>query len=175
MDKKIRNLTYIGLVTALIAVISVWQIPIPFSGVALTFQTFAVSLSGYMLKGWRGVLCVLLYIVLGAVGLPVFSGFQGGAFVLLGPSGGFIFGFLPLALLCGIKKARKPFISLALGLLGLILCHLFGVIQLCLVTKSAPLTAFLASSLPFIPKDILSLLGAYLISRMLGKRLLKNK
>ena len=90
MNSKIKNTAFVGLMAAMIAVISVWQIPLPFLTVPLTFQTFAVCLSSSALGKWRGAVSVLVYIALGCIGLPVFTGFQGGVGVMAGPTGGFI-------------------------------------------------------------------------------------
>lgn len=91
---------------AVLAVMSQIAIPMP-SGVPMTLQTFAVALAGAVL-GWKlGALSALVYLLLGAAGVPVFSGMSGGLGVLLGKTGGFIFGFIFMALLCGLGAAQK--------------------------------------------------------------------
>ena len=171
MSSKIRNITYIGLMAAVISVISVWQIPVPLLGVGMTLQTFAVCLAGYTLKKWRGTVSVLLYIVIGAVGIPVFSGFQGGFSVLLGPSGGFIFGFIPLCILCSLPSSSKPLPSFLFGIIGLVICHGAGVLQYCIVAKVSLGLSFLVVSLPYILKDIISVFLAKLLASQLIKRI----
>ena len=88
---KIRDMAYISLSAAVIAVCA-W-ITVPFT-VPFTMQTFAVFLAVLLFGSARGMLSILLYIALGAVGLPVFSSFGGGIGVLIGPTGGYIIGFL---------------------------------------------------------------------------------
>ena len=93
---KIRDIAYIGASAALIAVCSWISVPSP---VPFTLQTFAVFSAVGILGGRRGTIAVLVYLLLGAVGLPVFAGFRGGVGVLLGTTGGYIAGFLLAALL----------------------------------------------------------------------------
>lgn len=165
MKIKTKRLCLYALLTALIVAAAFIAIPTPL-GVSLTLQTLAVCLLGFLL-GRGGVIPVLVYIILGAVGLPVFSNFSGGLGVLLGPSGGFIIGFLPLVLLCGI--VRDSF-SLLLGIVGIFICHIIGILQFSLVTGGGILAAFLSCSLPFILKDILSVV----LARFLAERLKKT-
>lgn len=96
------------MMTAVLAVLSIVTIPLP-TGVPVTLQTFAMAFCGYVL-GWKlGGASSALYLILGAIGVPVYAGMSGGFGALLGPAGGFIFGFIPMAMLCGagIKKASR--------------------------------------------------------------------
>ena len=170
MNSRIKSTAFVGLMAAMIAVISVWQIPLPFLTVPLTFQTFAVCLSGSALGRWRGTLATTVYVALGCIGLPVFAGFQGGMGVILSPLGGFIFGFLPFAFLCGIGKEKKLYIRIMLCLLGLLLCHLCGILWYALISKVSIGAAFLAGSLPFIIKDVFFTVLAVLLAQILEKR-----
>ena len=88
-----KSIILVGMFAAVLAVMSQIAIPMP-SGVPMTLQTFAVALAGAVL-GWKlGALSALVYLLLGAAGVPVFSGMSGGLGVLLGKTGGFIFGFI---------------------------------------------------------------------------------
>ena len=95
---------------AFLAVISQISIPTVFS-VPITLQIFALTLVGYLFSWEKSMLVVLIYISLGAVGIPVFANFQGGIFHLISYTGGFVWGFFPLVLLCSIKikKMKIPF------------------------------------------------------------------
>lgn len=93
---KVLSLTYVALMAALMAVCA-W-ITIPVGPVPFTMQTFAVFAALGLLGGKRGTLAVVVYLLLGLVGLPVFAGFSSGAAALLGPTGGFLLGFLASAL-----------------------------------------------------------------------------
>ena len=133
MSKKILNLAYIAMGAALIAICA-W-ITIPIGPVPFTMQTFAViTIAG--LLGWkRGVASVFVYIALGALGAPVFSGFGGGIGVLAGVTGGYIVGFIFTALIVGLVADRfKGILPLALSMLGGILCcYAFGTIWFMIV------------------------------------------
>ncbi|MDE5934006.1 MAG: biotin transporter BioY, partial [Lachnospiraceae bacterium] len=130
-NKKIttKDIVGIGMFAAVLAVLSQISIPMP-SGVPITLQTFAVALAGVVLAWKMGTASVLVYILLGAVGVPVFAGFSGGAQVLVNYTGGFIWGFIVMTLLCGIGVQMKNKIAgILLGIAGLAVCHLFGTVQ----------------------------------------------
>ena len=119
-------MAYIAVMAALIAVCSWISIP---TTVPFTLQTFGVFLAVGLLGGKRGSIAVLIYILLGAVGLPVFAGFSGGVGILLGTTGGYIIGFLGSALLYWAITARlgtKPVVMAVTMVLGLIVCYAFG-------------------------------------------------
>lgn len=167
MKTKLTRIAMTAVFTALLACLSQIAVPLPF-GVSLTLQTFAVALCGYCLGPLYGTLSIVVYIALGAAGAPIFSSFRGGFTVLLGLSGGFIFGFLGLALLCGLAFNKKPLFIILLSLAGLLICHLAGVIQFKFVSRNTLLYSFLTISLPFILKDIISIAIAYFIAKKLN-------
>ena len=110
IQNKIKNIAFAALFTGILAVIS--QVYIPFS-LPLTFQIFAVALCGYTLGAKWGTASMLVYIILGAIGLPVFSGFKGGFGVLFEITGGFIIGFIPLVFFCGLAtKTNKKILKI---------------------------------------------------------------
>lgn len=166
MEKsKIQKLVLTGVFAALLAVLSQVSIPMP-SGVPVTLQTFAVALCAYVL-GWKlGTLAVAVYLALGAVGLPVFAGFSGGFGTFLHVTGGFLWGFLLMALLCGLgAQTGKSVLALLLGALGLAVCHFCGVLQYAVVASAPFLESFLLVSAPYLLKDVISLALAYLAAR----------
>lgn len=168
--ERTKKLVYIALSTALIVAMSQISIPLP-SGVPLTLQTFAIAFAGFFL-GWKFAFpAMLVYVALGAAGVPVFANFTGGAAKLVGLTGGFIWGFVVLAVLSGTglnKKGAVP--AVAMSTVGLIVCHLLGITQYSLVSGTAWGASALAVSLPFIAKDFFSLLLAYWISVAVGRR-----
>ena len=122
------DITYIGAAVALITICSWISIPttIPF-----TLQTFAVMLTVLLLGGMRGTIAVTVYILLGAIGVPVFSGFSGGIAKLLGPTGGYIIGFLGTALVMwAFEKilGKKLWVYITAIILGLVVCYTFGTV-----------------------------------------------
>lgn len=145
-------------------------VSIPIAGVPMTLQTFGVAFCGHLLGARGGTVAAAVYLALGAIGLPVFAGFGGSVAFLVGPTGGFLFGFLPLAFFLGIASRRKSVVAEALFTLpGLALCHLFGVLWFAYVSGITLLQAFLLSSLPYLLKDALSLLLARLLFRKFRK------
>ena len=121
-------MVYIAVFAVLIAICSWISIP---TTVPFTLQTFAVFLAVGVLGGKRGSLSVLIYILLGAVGIPVFAGFSGGFGILLGQTGGYIVGFLFSALLMWLMEALLGKKTWVLGLsmvLGLIVCYAIGTV-----------------------------------------------
>ncbi|MDO4863855.1 MAG: biotin transporter BioY [Ruminococcus sp.] len=126
-----RELTYTALMAVLIIVCSWISIPTPWN-VSFTLQTFAVFFSLVLLGGKCGTFSVLTFLLLGAVGLPVFSGFKGGVSALFGLTGGYILGFLLTALIYWLaelipaKGAARIVRNIAAMLVGLAACYLFG-------------------------------------------------
>ncbi|MDD2495464.1 MAG: biotin transporter BioY [Tissierellia bacterium] len=173
MNKSTLTIAKIGLFTAVTAILSQIAIPLP-SGVPITLQTFTIALCGYVLGSKNGPLSILIYILLGALGVPVFANFKAGIGVLFGVTGGFIWGFIILAYLCGLNiYFKNEKIGIILGLVGLTICHILGVAQFALVTSSEFLKSFLIVSMPYLIKDSLSIVAAYLVAVTVRKRLVK--
>ncbi len=171
---RIRDLCYMSLSAALIAVCSWISIP---SAVPFTLQTFAVFSILGLLGGQRGTVSVLVYILLGAVGLPVFSGFRGGIGVLLGTTGGYIAGFLLTALLYWLTEKQhrnRPLPQAAVLLCGLLLCYAFGTAWFMTVYTRTKGAVTLGAALswcvfPFILPDMIKLAIAVPLSQRLRK------
>ncbi|MBQ9744837.1 MAG: biotin transporter BioY [Clostridia bacterium] len=168
MKKRTRKITYTALFVAIIAVVSQIAIPMP-SLVPITLQTLIICLCGYIIGLRAGVCTVLAYILLGAVGAPVFSSFQGGFSVIIGHGGGFIIGFIPLVILCGVSE--KPLSAILFGILGVVICHGFGVIWYMGLTSNPFIASLVLVSLPYIIKDIIFCVLAYFISQKIRKKL----
>lgn len=154
---KTKDITYIAIFSAIISILSIMSIPTPW-GVPFTLQTFAISLAGFVLGKKYGTLSVIIYLLLGAIGLPVFSGLSGGISKFVSVTGGFLFGFIFLSFLCGTKKIYY-------SILGLLICHLLGVIQFSFLTKTNFINSISIVSLPYLIKDLLSIFLAYVISK----------
>lgn len=102
-DNSVRSMVFVAAFTALIVVGAIFSFPAPWNPVVpFTLATLFVILSGMILGPWLGTACVGLYLLLGVIGLPVFAGGTGGAQVLVGPTGGFLIGYIPSALLGGL-------------------------------------------------------------------------
>ena len=172
MKLSLKDMTLCGLLAALIAICSWISIP---AAVPFTLQTFAVFAAVLLLGGKRGSLAVAVYLLLGAVGLPVFSGFKGGVSALLGPTGGYILGFLISALLIWAVTARfgeSLGVLIAALLLGLAVCYAFGTAWFVVVYSRAkgPISVGAALGMcvvPFILPDLLKIALALLLSNRL--------
>ena len=161
----IQELCIIGLTTALICVIAPFSLPMPL-GVPMTFQSFIITLMAIVLGAKRGATAALIYILLGAFGLPVFSNFTGGWQCLIGPTGGFILSFPIMAYVIGLGS------SLWLGILaGTVINFAFGIAMFCLVTESSFTVGFTTCVLPFIPLTIIKWILAYIIGINIRKRI----
>ncbi|MEG1548510.1 MAG: biotin transporter BioY [Clostridia bacterium] len=166
---SVRTLVHAAMFTAVISVLSQIAIPMP-GGVPITLQTLAIALCAYTL-GWKtGLLSTITYVLLGAVGVPVFANFMGGFNVLIGVTGGFIWGFLPMTALCGLGMAiDKPVRSISMGIAGLLVCHAIGILQFSLVTQGTLINSAMVASLPYIIKDVVCVVGAYYMARVLRR------
>ena len=169
MKLNVRTICMIALLTAVTSVLSIMQIPTPW-GVPFTLQTAAMALSGYLLGEKYGTVSTILYVLLGTIGVPVFAGMSAGPGVLFGATGGYIFGFIFMTLLCGIgrahmKKGAAGVVWLVVfSALGLAACHILGIIQFKFVAKMTWANAALVGSIPYLLKDIASMIGAYIVA-----------
>lgn len=156
-----KTIVMIGVFAALIAVLSQVSIQTPWQ-MPITLQTFAVALAGYSLGKWKSTMSVFIWVIMGAVGVPVFANFTAGLGKIAGPTGGFMWGFLFLAFGCGLyDTVKKKWIAILLGILGLLLCHLLGVLQFAYVGSYSFGQAFLLASAPYLIKDAISVGAAY--------------
>ncbi len=171
------ELVYIAICAALMAVCSWISIPAPAPLAPFTMQTFAVFLILLLLGGRRGFFTVLIYVLLGAVGLPVFAQFMGGVGVLFGTTGGYIIGFLFTALIYwALERAAggRPVWTIASLALGLLVCYAFGTAWFMVVyaRQSGPVglaTALGWCVLPFLIPDFVKLALAWALSAALKK------
>lgn len=179
MYHKTYHIVYTGIFAVLLAVCSWISIPaiIPF-----TLQTFGVFLSVLMLGGKQGTFAILIYLLLGAVGIPVFSNFGAGIGYLLGNTGGYAIGFIFIGLTGWLFEklfGHKAIPQMIAMLLGLIICYSFGTlwfINLSLNSGGAYelMTVLTMCVFPFIIPDILKLVLAYMISKRLKPFLKTN-
>lgn len=174
---NIKSLVCCGLFAALISVCA-W-ISVPFA-VPFTLQTFGVFCALLILGGKHGTTAIVVYVLLGAIGLPVFAGFQSGTGVLFSHLGGFIIGFILTGLIYLVITCffgNKPQIQL-LGLtVGLLACYATGTVWYTLFTDNTSFrSAFVACVLPFVIPDVIKLWLAFMVSgRIKPAKIFKDK
>ena len=159
---------YASLMAALIAVGAYLQIPLPVGPVPLVLQNLFVLLAGLLLGSRWGLASVGIYLLVGAIGLPVFIGGKGGLAHFLGPTGGYLLGFAACALLTGflVENLRNLTVGDVLAvLLGSLMIYLLGVPWLKLVTGMSWEKAVMVGMLPFLPGDALKAAAAVLLAR----------
>lgn len=171
---KTYDMAYIAIFAVLMAVCSWISIP---TTVPFTLQTFGVFMAVGVLGGKRGTLSVLVYILLGAVGVPVFAGFSGGIGVIFNSTGGYIVGFLLSALIMwGMEKlwGKKPVVQILSMVVGLAACYALGTIWFMVVyarnTGAVGLGTVLGwCVIPFIIPDLVKIALAFVLSRRVRK------
>ena len=171
---KTHDMVFIAVFAVLMAICSWISIPM---AVPFTLQTFGVFISVGILGGKNGTLAVLIYIILGAIGVPVFAGFQGGIGVLAGSTGGYIVGFLFSALVMWAMEkflGRKPVVQILSMVLGLIVCYAIGTVWFMVVYTNNSGAVGLGTVLgwcviPFIIPDLVKIALAFVLSRRLRK------
>lgn len=150
----------IGLMTAILCLIAPVSVLLPISPVPVSLGTLAIYFVSLVLGRKKSVICVSLYLLLGFAGLPVFTGFTGGVGKLLGPTGGYMIGYLFMALICGYvtdRWSQNIAIILCGMLLGTAVCYLFGTIWLTFQAKLTFPAALGIGVLPFLPGDFLKM------------------
>ena len=159
-----RKLTRCALFAAMMALCA-W-IGIPLGHTVFTMQTFGVLLALGILGGKRGTISILCYLLLGAAGLPVFSGFRGGIGAILGPTGGYLWGFLATGLVFWLlEKWSRPAAMIA----GILVCYACGTIWYMTYTGGALAAVLAQTVLPYLIPDALNLVLALRLTKRLKK------
>lgn len=194
MTSKVRNLTLTALMAAVLCIVGPWVIPIGM--VPMSLANMVIYLTIILLDRKNAMISVILYLLIGLVGLPVFSGFTGGAGKVFGPTGGYLIGYLVLCLIAAailkipdnrkkqngtlederafekipMVKVRKikQITALIVGTLGL---YLFGTVWLMLQNNLEFMVALSVGVLPFIPFDFGKILAAVFLGSAIEKRM----
>lgn len=169
---NIAMMTRTALMAAVTAVAAQITIPLPFSPVPFTLQVLAVILSGLLLGPRYGALAQAIYVLVGAIGVPVFAGFRGGLGIIVGPTGGYLISYPVAAALAGLAayaaanaaRRRALWAGFLWGCAGLALIYALGATWLAVVTD-LPFAAALAQGvLPFVPLDLVKVGLAALVA-----------
>ncbi|MGM9946030.1 MAG: biotin transporter BioY [Lysinibacillus sp.] len=172
MKSSVFPMILTALCAAIIAVLA--QIIIPLPLIPITGQTLAIGLVVTILGLKHGTYAVLLYILLGAIGLPVFQSFTGGLGILFGPTGGYIIGFIPTALVIGfyLEKTRLTFThALVANILGMLVTLAFGAVWLKYVAELSWTGALLSGVIPFLIAGVIKAILAAWVGVIVRQRL----
>ena len=178
---RLRSMVFVALMAAFLCIFS--PISIPLYPVPITLQTFAVFVASALLGWKKGVIAVFIYLLVGLIGLPVFSGWTGGFSSFATPSSGYIIGFLFTALLTGFlidRFSRRIWIYPLAMIAGLLVCYLFGTVWFLVymnVWMATPYTlwqALLVCVIPFLVGDVLKIIAATVLCYPLRKQLVRS-
>lgn len=177
MKLSIYKIAIIGVMTAIICIMAPFSIPLPFTVVPISLTNLAIYFTVFVL-GWKmGTISYLIYLLIGLIGVPVFSGFTSGFSKLAGPTGGYLIGFIFLVIISGwfIEKFPNKIPMYIIGmLLGNIVTYLFGTIWLANLTCNTFKQALAIGVLPFLLGDLLKIIAAVLIGTVLRKQILRS-
>ena len=176
MNNRTRFITRTGLFAAIIALLSPFAIPL--GPVPITLSLFAILLAAVVLDWKQAAAAVAVYILLGVVGLPVFSGGKGGAAVLAGATGGYIWSYIPCAVIAALiagktraQGAKRMAVSAIGCVCGVIVCYLCGTLQFSAVAGRTFADALSVCVLPFIIPDLIKCACAAIIGTQIKNRI----
>lgn len=170
----LKTLTKTSIYLSLLCISSFIFIPLPFTPITLTLHTIIINIIALTLHPKNATLTIIIYLLMGLIGLPVFSGGTSGIAKILGPTGGFYFGFLFSTILISLLKGKNNKISnyiLTTTLIGIPIQHLFAILFMCFYNNLNIISSFLTVSLPFIIGDVIKAIIASIISTSINKNL----
>lgn len=173
-----KSIVMIALMSAILCCFGPITIVLPFSPIPISLASLALYLSAYLLGKKQAVISCFIYLLIGVIGIPVFSAFSAGPSKLFGPTGGYLLGYLILTYISGlfIEKNRSRLSVQILGMiLGTVGCYCLGTIWLSIQSQITPLSAFLVGVVPFLPGDCIKIILTCVLGRTLYKRLLLAK
>jgi biotin transport system substrate-specific component len=173
----IRDIIYSSLMAAVTSILGYLVIPLPFTPIPITGQSLAVMIAGCVLTPAQAALSMLIFLLLGCAGIPVFSGGRSGIGIIVGKSGGYFLGYLIGVVIISVLSHRKQsfvnmFLACVLG--GIVIVHFLGAGWLGFITNVGIKKAFVLGSLPFIPGDLLKAVVAAFISLRLNKEMRRH-
>lgn len=167
-NQKIRTkqMVLIALMTAVTCVLGPLSIPLPFSPVPISLTNFAIFLAIFVLGMKSGTISFIIYLLLGAVGVPVFSSFRGGFQVLAGSTGGYLIGFIFLALIMGfaLDHFDRKLVPTIIGMIiGMAVCYAFGTVWLAKLLSLSFKEGLMMGVIPYLPGDAAKIIIAAIV------------
>lgn len=167
-NQKIRTkqMVLIALMTAVTCVLGPLSIPLPFSPVPISLTNFAIFLAIFILGMKNGTISFIIYLLLGAAGVPVFSSFRGGLQVLAGPTGGYLIGFIFLALIMGfaLDHFDRKLVPTIIGMIiGMAVCYAFGTVWLAKLLSLSFKEGLMMGVIPYLPGDAAKIIIAAIV------------
>ena len=167
-NQKIRTkqMVLIALMTAVTCVLGPLSIPLPFSPVQISLTNFAIFLAIFVLGMKNGTISFIIYLLLGAIGVPVFSSFRGGLQVLAGPTGGYLIGFIFLALIMGfaLDHFDRKLVPTIIGMIiGMAVCYAFGTVWLAKLLSLSFKEGLMMGVIPYLAGDAAKIIIAAIV------------
>lgn len=169
---KAHKIALTGILAAIICLLAPFSVPI--GAIPISLATFAIYIAACTVNVKISVCAVIIYILLGAAGLPVFSAFRGGFHIIAGVTGGYTIGYIPCAVIIGLFVSRlenKKWIYPASMVLGTVICWIIGTLWYMIQTESSFASALAVCVVPFIIGDIIKISAASALGFTLRKRL----
>ena len=163
---KTKQMVLIALMTAATCVLGPLSIPLPFSPVPISLTNFAIFLAIFVLGMKNGTISFIIYLLLGAVGVPVFSSFRGGLQVLAGPTGGYLIGFIFLALIMGfaLDHFDRKLVPTIIGMIiGMAVCYAFGTVWLAKLLSLSFKEGLMMGVIPYLAGDVAKIIIAAIV------------
>lgn len=171
-----RQMVLIALMTAITCILAPCSIPLPFSPVPISFTNLVLYISIFVLGYKAATVSYIVYLLLGLVGLPIFSGFSGGLGKLAGPTGGYLIGFIFLTLIAGLfvdkSEGKYRYVLYVAGMvLGTAVTYAFGTIWLAKQMSLTFMQGLAVGVIPYLPGDTAKIIIAMIIGPVLKKRI----
>jgi len=173
--RKYRQLTISALIAAILCILSPFSLPV-FGIIPITLATLVIYLTVSVFEPKISVLSVCLYVLIGIIGLPVFSGFRGGIGAILSPTGGFILGYIPMTVISSLllKINRVSYLwNIITMIISTLVLYSIGTLWFILLTDSSIKTAITVCILPFIIGDIIKILLSTVLTKIVKKRIIE--
>lgn len=165
-----KNIILCAIFAALTAILSQISIPLPFTPVPINLAMISVFIAGGLLETKISAISQLVYVIIGAIGVPVYANFTGGLGILVGPTGGYIVGYIITTIIIGVIVKRlgnsiySYTVAMVVGILG---CYFVGTVWFMHITQNGLIEALLMCVVPFLIGDILKIiLSAFLVKRL---------